>query len=197
LFGQFAEDSSKAKMLCIVLGTIVLAWRPLQDIEYTKLLTTKPVSMTTVASIWDRLHAVLDQGPSLCFIHKSFDDFLLSNKCLPKYVIKMDEIQRLLTKLCLTTMTAELHFNICGLETLCLKNTDVPDIETKVREGISSLLSYSCYFWMDHLICTPFDEWLMGLVKDMVYDKLLYWFKVMSLLKEINRVSHSLLLVLN
>jgi WD40 repeat protein len=196
-FGKFSEDSSRAKMLRAVLGTIVLARRPLHDVEYTRLPTTKPVSLTMVASIRDRLHAVLDQGPSLRFVHKSFDDFLLSNDCPPEYAIKIDETQCLLTELCLTTMSAELCFNICGLETSFLKNVDVPDIETRVRDGVSTLLSYSCCFWADHLVRTPFDEQLMGTVKDMILDKLLYWFEVMSLLKEITRVSHSLLSVLN
>jgi hypothetical protein len=196
-FGTITRNGSDAEVLRAVLGTMVFAQRPLRDIEYTKLPTTKPVKSNMVALIRDRLSSVVGRGPTLRFVHKSFDDFLLSDECPPKYAITMDESQCLLTKLCLTTMTAELRFNMCGLETSYLRNADVPDIETKVRDGISSLLSYSCYFWANHLIHTQFNEWLMEAVKEVIYDKLLHWFEAMSLLKEINRVSYSLISVLN
>jgi hypothetical protein len=195
-FGDILNGEPEADVLKSVLGTMVLAKRPFHDIEYTKLPTASPVTRATLDFIRDGLRSVVAPG-ALRFLHKSFDDFLLSEECPEKYAIRKAETQYLLTKLCLTTMTAELRFNICGLGTSSLKNADMPDIETKVRERISSLLSYSCCFWADHLIRTPFDEYLMDPVKDMVYDKLLCWFEVMSLLKEITRVSHSLLLVLN
>jgi hypothetical protein len=195
-FGDTASDDSEGEVLRSVLGTMVLAKRPLRDIEYTKLPTAEVVTKTIFDFIRNGLRSVVAPG-ALRFVHKSFDDYLLSKECPEKYAIRKDETQRLLTELCLTTMTAELRFNICGLVTSCLKNTDVPDIEAKVRDGISSLLSYSCYFWTDHLICTTFNEQLMGTVKDMILNKLLYWFEAMSLLKEINRVSQSLLLVLD
>jgi hypothetical protein len=195
-FGDIASDDAEAKVLRFVLGTMVLAKRPFDDIEYTKLPTTEAVTKTTLDSIRDGLRSVVAPG-ALRFVHNSFDDFLLSYECPSKYRVGTNTTQRLLTELCLTTMTAELRFNICDVETSCLRNADLPGIKMKVMDGISSLLSYSCCFWADHLSCTTFDEGLMDLVKDMVYDKLLYWFEAMSLLKEINRVSPSLLLVLN
>jgi hypothetical protein len=194
-FGDIASDDAEAEVLRSVLGTMVLAKRSFDDIECTKLPTTELVTRAALDSIRDGLHSVVEPGV-LRFGHKSFDDFLLSEACPPKYRIRTNETQHLLTELCLATMTAELRFNLCGLETSCVKNADVPDIKTKVREGISPLLSYSCCFWADHLSRTTFDERLLGVVEDMVHNKLLYWFEAMSLLKGINRVSHSLLLVL-
>jgi hypothetical protein len=194
-FGDISGGDPEAEVLRSVLSTMVLAKRPLHDIEYTKLPTTEPVSEDMLDSIRDGLRSVVAPG-ALRFVHKSFEDFLLSEECPRKYAIRMEESQHLLTTLCLTTMTANLRFNICRLGTSSLKNADVPDIEIKVKECIPDLLSYSCYFWTEHLVLTPFNNELMGTVKDMIFDKLLYWFEVMSLLREINRVSHSLLLVL-
>jgi hypothetical protein len=194
-FGEIASSDSELDVLRSILGVMVVAKRPLHDREYTKLPPTGSVTIFMLESIRDGLRSVVASG-ALRFIHKSFDDFLLPEECPSKYAIRMDESQRLLTRLCLTTMTAELRFNICNLETSCLKNADIANIETRIRDGIPALLSYSCCFWADHLVHTPYDEQMMTAVKGMIFDKLLFWFEAMSLLKEVTRVSHLLLLIL-
>jgi len=47
---------------------------------------------------------------------------------------------------------------------------------------IPPLVSYSCQYWGDHLVNTPSDETLMEAVRFVMYEKLLFWLEVMSLM---------------
>ncbi|KAF5362027.1 hypothetical protein D9756_002741 [Leucocoprinus leucothites] len=168
-----------------VVGAMIFAQRPFHDSEFAAISPVVTGSM--LEYIRNGLRSVIDQGSTLRFIHQSFVDFLLSPECPNDFAIKEPEQQRQLSALCLTTMSKELRFNICGLETSSLKNVDVLDIEMKVQTGIPPLLSYSCCFVAEHLRHTAFDEHLIDDVRVVFKEKLLYWLEVMSLLKEMNR----------
>jgi len=91
-----------------------------------------------------------------------------------------DHQQHQLTVLCLRALvSSHLHFNMCSLESSIVKNVD---IQATTRSSITRLLSYSCQYWADHLVNTPSDETLMKAVKFVIYEKLLFWLEVMSLL---------------
>ncbi|KAG6325847.1 hypothetical protein ID866_13243, partial [Astraeus odoratus] len=50
----------------------------------------------------------------------------------------------------------DLCFNICKLESSYLCNSEVTDMEERIKNNILLHLSYSCQFWMKHLQWTPF-----------------------------------------
>ncbi|KAF5344552.1 hypothetical protein D9756_011528 [Leucocoprinus leucothites] len=170
---------------CVV-GAVIFAQRPFHNSEFAAINPVVTGSM--LEYIRNGMRSVIDQGPTLHFVHQSFVDFLLSPGCPGEFAIREPEQQHQLSTLCLTTMSKQLRFNICGLETSSLENMDVPDIETKVEVGIPSLLSYSCCFVADHLCHTAFDECLMDGVRVVFKEKLLYWLEAMSLLEEVHRV---------
>ncbi|KAF5361992.1 hypothetical protein D9756_002766 [Leucocoprinus leucothites] len=174
-----------AAFKCVV-GAMIFAQRPFHDSEFTAI--SPVVTDTMLEYIRNGLRSVIDQGATLRFVHQSLVDFLLSPECPDEFAIREPEQQRQLSTLCLTTMSKQLRFNICDLETSSLKNADMPDIESKVMAGISSLLSYSCCFAAEHLCHTAFDERLMDDVRVVFKEKLLYWLEAMSLLREMNRV---------
>ncbi|KAF5343392.1 hypothetical protein D9756_011626 [Leucocoprinus leucothites] len=175
----------QAEAFKCVVGAMIFAQRPFHDSEFT---TTSPVVTASMLEyIRNGLRSVIDQGTTLRFIHQSFVDFLLSQECPDDFAIKEPERQRHLTSLCLITMSQQLRFNICGLETSSLKNADVPNIETKVKAGIPSLLSYASCFLAEHLRHTAFDERLTAHLRIVFKEKLLYWLEAMSLLKEMHR----------
>ena len=91
-------------------------------------------------------------------------------------------------------MKSDLRFNICGLETSHLRNTDVPDLATRVENTIHPHLSYACRFWADHLIVTAYDTTILYELRDFLHHRLLYWLEVLSLLKNIHFASGMLLL---
>ena len=128
--------------------------------------------------------SVIDSGPALRFHHRSFEDFLLSPSFLQEYP-ELSAIQdrvhheHQLCMLCLKVLvSSKLHFNIF-LESSIVKNVDI-DAATKTT--IPPLVSYSCQHWADHLVHTPSDKTLMEAVKFVMYEKLLFWIEVMSLL---------------
>ncbi|KAF5362435.1 hypothetical protein D9756_002759 [Leucocoprinus leucothites] len=159
----------KEAFKCVV-GAMIFAQRPFRDSEFTAINPVVTGSM--LEHIRNGLRSVVDQGATLRFIHQSFVDFLLSPECPEEFTIREPEQQHQLSTLCLTTMSKQLRFNICGLETSSLKNADVPDIETKVQT---------------HLRHTAFDERLVIHVSEVFKERLLYWLEAMSLLKETNR----------
>ncbi|KAF5361959.1 hypothetical protein D9756_002787 [Leucocoprinus leucothites] len=169
---------------CVV-GVMIFAQRPFNGSEITAISPLVTGSM--LEYIRNGLRSVIDQGNILRFVHQSFVDFLLSPECPDEFSIKEAEQQRQLSTLCLTTMSKQLRFNICGLETSSLKNANVPDIETKIKTWIPLLLSYASCFVADHLRHSAFDEHLMGNVRVVFKEKLLYWLEVMSLLNEMKR----------
>ena len=58
--------------------------------------------------------------------------------------------------LCLKTLVSpKLHFKMCSLDSLVIKNAD---IQPDVKSAISPLILYSSQFWADHLVHTQSDE---------------------------------------
>ncbi len=170
----------------VLTGAIILAKRPLSRSECIPFLN---IEDTTLDTICNGLRSVLDPGDTLRFSHQSFADFLLDHHNCPEgFQVIVTQADHCLINACLDTMSMDLRFNICDLESSALFNEDVPDIEEKIEKGIPSHLSYSCCFWADHLSGVPFNEDLVGQVKEVVKNNFLFWLEVVSFLGEVNRV---------
>jgi len=187
-FGHGLEKE-EIKAVTSVLGAIIFAKQPLNDTVLIKLPGAE--SLGTLQFIRNGLMSVIDSGPILHFHHRSFEDFLLSSsfrQALPKLsdVQNQDLHERQLAALCLNCMvSSELHFNMCNLESSNIKNVDILDT---IKSAISPLLSYSSMFWADHLVHIPCEETSMEVVKFVMYEKLLFWIEVMSLLGKTHEV---------
>jgi len=83
-------------------------------------------------------------------------------------------------------VSSELHFNMCDLKSSSVKNAN---ISTSDKSAISPLVSYSSQFWADHLVQTQRGENLMKAVEFVMYEKLLFWIEVMSILGKAHEVS--------
>jgi len=170
-----------------VMGAMIFAKEPLDDNALIMLPKVKIPGLDAdrLGPIRQGLMSVIDSGPVLRFHHRSFQDFLLSPSFLqqhPELLDIQDRVhhERQLTKLCLRTLvSSKLHFNMCSLESSMVKNVD---IQTTAKTTIPCLVSYSCQYWADHLVNTLSDETLMGALKFVMYEKLLFWLEVMSLL---------------
>jgi len=130
------------------------------------------------------LVSVIDSGPVLHFHHRSFEDFLLSPSLRQEHPELSDIQDRVhhehqLTMLCLKTLvSSQLHFNMCSLESSIVKNVDIQPTT------IPPPVSYSCQYWVDHLVNTPSAETLMEAVRFVMDEKLLFWLEAMSLLSK-------------
>ena len=129
------------------------------------------------------LSGVMDHAKPIRPLHASFYDFLTEQSRSGDYFVGRSNIQAYLAIASLCVLDGGLSFNICGLESSYLLNSEVPDLAEKVKAKIPSHLSYSCCFWVKHLHATQFDPILAGHVRDLLgSEKILFWFEAMSLL---------------
>jgi hypothetical protein len=187
LNASFPKPSEEViKAFHSVIGTIILAERPLPIDSVTQLLAVDPCA---VEYICKGLHSVLGHGRVLSLTHQSFVDFVVDpNRCPPLFLINREHERRILTLACLQTMTKELKFNICELETSCLANAEIDGLDKLVDLKIPDALQYSCMHWSSHLcsdsnpasveVSALLDEFLTG-------PRPLYWIEVMSLMGKV------------
>ena len=178
------------KAVTSVMGAMTFSRQPLNDDALIRLLGVKSRDM--LEFIRRGLMSVIDPGPILHFHHKSFEDFLFSSSFL-QALPNLSDVQdrnlheRQLAAMCLNCLvSSDLHFNMCNLESSGIKNVDIP---VTVKSTILPLVSYSSTFWADHLVHTSCDETSMKAVKFVIYDKLLFWIEVMSILGKAHEVS--------
>ena len=61
-------------------------------------------------------------------------------------------------------------------------NKDIPDLDKRVAEFIPGDLRYACSFWGEYLQRSVIDEGLYDLVRKFIFEHLLHWLEVMSLI---------------
>ncbi|KAG8710690.1 hypothetical protein FRC11_004227 [Ceratobasidium sp. 423] len=116
---------------------------------------------------------VLDGG-RIRFHHASFKDFVTNPLRAGEFHIPLDRY--------LQVMQRDLRFNICGLETSHLPNSEVQDLKLRVQLCIKPALKYACMHWIDHLISSS-NQTPVGAIKEFLKGpQLMYWIEVLSLL---------------
>ena len=61
-----------------------------------------------------------------------------------------EQLHQTMIEKCFNTMRAELRFNICALKSSYIGNTDVPNLQQRIKDNILELLRYSCLYWLTH-----------------------------------------------
>ncbi|PVG00008.1 WD40 repeat-like protein [Serendipita vermifera] len=177
-----------------IFATIILAKRPLSASSITKLLN---VEGDLVEDVCIRMRSVLDTQSLLRISHQSFVDFLLDEKiCPPTFYIQPDRWEQALTMACLQMMEKELRFNICGLESSYVRNSDIPGLASRVDASLSPELLYSCHFWAEHLFESKKNDEIYSMIEGFMNNRFLYWLEVLSLRRQVNQAS-SVLRLLN
>jgi len=143
------------------------------------------------------LSGTIDPLATIQPLHASFPDFLTDESRSSEFFIDTSCIHDNLAFASLGVMKDELQFNICKLPSSYLPNSKVVDLSERVKECISSTLSYSCQFWAVHLQQTAFNSCLAGAVREFFnHERLLFWIEVLSLLKRVNTCASWLSLVI-
>ncbi|KAE9390734.1 WD40 repeat-like protein, partial [Gymnopus androsaceus JB14] len=126
-------------------------------------------------------------------VHTSFRDFLVDEKRSGEYAVQLEEGHQLLAVGTLHLMIAELHFNMCNLDSSYLLNSQVENLSEKIIKHISPDLSYACTYWGSHIICThkqP-DTILAPLLRKFLTKVLLFWMEVLSILGKVDVISEN------
>ena len=134
-----------------------------------------------------------DTTTPVCPLHASFYDFLLNEERSKEFFVDKWDIQHDLALVSFRAMEDGLKFNICGLPTSYIPNSEVADLEKRVNENISSHLLYSCRFWANHLQESGSDSDLAQCLKGLVTgEKFLFWLEVLGICKCIREASWAL-----
>ncbi|KAH6886722.1 WD40-repeat-containing domain protein [Coprinopsis sp. MPI-PUGE-AT-0042] len=189
LYARVLEVSFRARTPDVVqafqdiIGAMIFAKRPLTKEDCLRLL---PYSPSMLEFIRKGLRSVLEEGDVLRFSHQSFAEFLLSSEACPTpFRIREAQQNHKLAEASLTLMLKDLRFNICQFPTSHRRNKAIPDLESRQQQMITSPLMYASRFWMDHVEDATFSTTLLALIKRLLYEKLLYWFEVLSITGEI------------
>ncbi len=130
-------------------------------------------------------------------LHSSFHEYLTTHERSGIFFIDMKNVDLDLACACLSVMQQDLHFNMCKLESSYVWNSEVADLEEKVKTFITSHLSYSCQSWANHMQAIPFQPSLAGQIGTLLQEKMLFWIEVLSLLKMVNMVPSMLAAAVN
>ena len=133
------------------------------------------------------LSGTTDSSVGIRPLHASFSDFLIDQNQSGEFFIDLFHIHKDLAGASLGVMQSGLQFNICQLSTSYLPNSQISDLEERIKKYISPELSYSCRFWTVHLQHAQFDLALAKVIQAFFnHEQLLFWLEVLSLLKRIN-----------
>ena len=181
------DDAEFFDQLHLVVGSIVLAFKPLSRTSLADILETTPESIWNILT---HLHSVLIVPESISkpirILHKSFADFITDKQRCPdaRHFTDASCHHLELGIRCLKLMETRLTKNICGIPPYAM-NGDVKDLPARRDLCIGTPLSYVCSFWAKHLqlsskagdnICS-----VVALLNNFFTCHLLSWLEVLSI----------------
>jgi len=154
----------------------------------------RKIDVTTIIKpLGALLSGTTDPSAVIHPLHASFPEFLTEEKRSGEFFVDVSTIDTSLVTASLLIMKHELRYNICQLPSSYLQNSEVVDLEERIKKYISPQLSYSCRFWTYHLEKTSLQIDLVEMICVFLHeDQILFWFEILSLLKRINTCSSCL-----
>ncbi|KAJ7883605.1 WD40 repeat-like protein, partial [Mycena leptocephala] len=181
---DFSQDAL-AVLSCIVLGKAYLP-----DEGMDSLLGFKP---GTAADILKDLGCVVQwtPGQTARVLHASFSDYLTEfhRSGFHPWFVETKTQSRSLALRCFRILNSQLRFNMCGLESSHLLNSEVPDLPARI-ERLSPVLPYASQYWANHLQSTAHDTApdaeILRELGTFVGSRFLFWLEALSLLERVN-----------
>ena len=152
---------------------------------------------TILASMAALLSGATDTSVPIRPLHASFAEFLTDRDRSDEFFVDVHPIHKDLAFASLGVMMKKLQFNICDLPSSYLSNSEISDLDDRIKTCIPVELAYSCRFWTDHVRDAPFNSALAQEVQAFFNHKILsFWFEVLSLLNVMNTCAGSLSLII-
>ncbi|KAG8786660.1 hypothetical protein FRC12_016406 [Ceratobasidium sp. 428] len=191
-----ADDNMKYIMKCLGVVVVTATRTPLSVSGLTQLLRggiPHKVLSRVLGSLSSVLYEDQKQGNVVRVLHPSFMDYITDSSRSKQLCIDLGQQNTILAECCLRIMSGGLRFNICGLETSHLFNSQVQDLDNRVRDVIHPHLSYSCLYWSSHVADAQIDALDDYLRSFLFQTPLIYWIEALSLLGKLRTALSSLL----
>jgi len=168
-----------------VIGAVVLLVNPLPPSEIAKLmdLETREV-LPILTSVQSLLVLDEDSTQPVKPFHKSFPDFITNpTHCFnTRFYIFPEHMDLELLMNCLRVMNKGLVQNLLSLPDYAF-NSEVEDLEMRIKKCINIPLQYACQFWHHHLPKTGRDVTdIIPSLSIFLKEKFLAWLEVVSVL---------------
>jgi hypothetical protein len=187
------ENKKAISRVRSVMGQILASSEPLSMAALTAMRQQFPgeAAKYNVKGVIEPLGSLLTGTTDSCTpirpLHASFYDFLTDETRSKEFFIDVSSVKRDLAFASLRVMKKELRFNICSLNNSFLPNSAVSDLEKRVKDSISSQLSYSCRFWGTHVQSTCFEKELAEDVRAFFNgESVLYWLEALALMHSLS-----------
>jgi hypothetical protein len=123
---------------------------------------------------------VLQQSPTVRFLHPSFVDFLVTKERCVQDVWFFDR---------------STHHQRIALR--CLDRMDIA-MQENIGEDVPEDVAYACIFWIEHVCSTKHDcHSVIERINTFLFHHLLHWFEVVSYLSRFRDIPTSLNLLLD
>jgi hypothetical protein len=192
------DDAIFSDQLHLVVGSIVLALKPLPRASLAEILKMTPEDIWTILT---NLHSVLvvpeSESEPIRILHKSFADFITDKERCPdaRHFIDAPSHHSVLSIHCLKLMNMRLMKNICNLPRYAMNN-DVEDLPARRELCIAAPLLYACSSWAKHLQLSSQvggdTSSVLTLVNDFFTCHLLSWLEVLSIEEYLHTAIYSL-----
>lgn len=180
--GLTPEERSDMKL---VLNTVLCAREPLGIKTLSGLLGLRDIGTVHAAlrPLWSVLHVVESSG-LVTTLHASFLDYMFDPKRSRRYCCNRAKHEQILAQRCFECIkSADPQFNICRLESSCMRDDQVLDLSARVKEAISPELPYACRYWASHLERAQKPSELVAMLEEFLSARLLLWMEIMNLNK--------------
>ncbi|KIL61834.1 hypothetical protein M378DRAFT_82103, partial [Amanita muscaria Koide BX008] len=143
------------------------------------------------------LSGISDRSTPIRPLHSSFHDYLTDQNRSELFFVHGGNADLSLAQASLRIMKQELRFNICQLETSYVRNSEILDLDQRVKKHISPHLSYSCRFWAYHVESTAFNPDLAEELRVvLIHERLLFWVEALSALHSVKLLPMALAAVI-
>ena len=179
------EDPEVYPKVRSTIGAVILLVNPLPPSVITELVGLDPEQVILFLTLVQSL-LTLDEDPNQPVkpFHKSFPDFITDpSRCLDtRFYISPGDSHLELARNCRRLMNDGLEQNLLSLPNYAL-NSEVEDLQARIKDRISVALDYACRSWHSHLTRATGD--VAGVICDLrlfLEEKFLAWLEVISVL---------------
>ncbi|CAE6410247.1 unnamed protein product [Rhizoctonia solani] len=171
-----------------ILETVICAVEPMTLNSLAGLLRLE--SAKQVDSLLQPLRSVLNVSGPACLVstlHASFPDFMFSPARAQTFCCIRAKRNTELAEACLCVIEqVEPKFNICSLPSSYLLDDEVENLAERVRQSISTELSYACCYWSVHLYLGEYQDQLVEMVRNFFSKRLLIWMEILNLTRRMH-----------